>query len=970
MEMDKSMEKTKALNIAIVGGGSGCKPIMDMISAERLSQLNMKLIGLACTNTAAAGYRFARESGIYTTTDYRDLYKLKDLNMIIELTDREETAKDIARSKPEHVGFMDHEAARLFWEIFQIEEQRIAERRRTEERIEHLNLVLRAIRNVNKLITRERDIERLLKLACEKLIETRGYYNVWIVLLDNSGGFLTGAEAGLGEDFLPILDLIKRGDLTSCVKKVLSQSQVLVTEDPCLDCPDCPMSVMYSGKAGMTVRFEHGERVYGILCASIPDDFISDEEEQSLLKEVADDIAFAIHDIELEQERNQALDKVKKTARKVQAIFKSVNDILSIMDKSLNVQEVNEYRLELSGLNREQVIGKKCYKVFQQRDKPCEICPVQPVFKKGEAVRMEKSTILKDGTVKYFDAQATPIFDDDGNIFQVVSLARDITDRKRAEEALCETEEKYKKVVEYSLTGVFIHQDGKYVFVNDKFAQIHGYAPEELLGKEYLTLVPPDEREKLAQIVSKRMEGAFVPFQYEVQRLRKDGEIIWCEMMANCIEYGGRSAIMGNIIEITDRRQAERALQVAYDQSIIYAHELKEEMEEHKRVEEEKRKLEAQLLHAQKMESIGTLAGGVAHDFNNLLMGIQGYASLVLNDLDKTHPHYRWLKSIEDQVKSGAGLTRQLLGFAMGGKYNVRPTDINEIVKKSLSMFGRTKKEITVIEKYEQDPWTVEVDRGQIEQVLLNLYVNAWQAMPAGGYLYLETSNITLDESDTKPYGLRAGRYVHISVTDTGTGMDEVTRQMIFDPFFTTKEKGWGTGLGLASAYGIIKNHGGIINVNSLKGQGSTFNIYLPAVETVLDDKKSVVIEEGLKRGSETILLIDDEKIIIDVGKELLRKLGYKVLSAGGGREAIDVLKINKDKIDLMILDMIMPIMGGGEVYKRIKQISPDVKVLLSSGYSINGEASEILKRGCNGFIQKPFSIKDLSKKIRDILDQ
>jgi CheY-like chemotaxis protein len=200
--------------------------------------------------------------------------------------------------------------------------------------------------------------------------------------------------------------------------------------------------------------------------------------------------------------------------------------------------------------------------------------------------------------------------------------------------------------------------------------------------------------------------------------------------------------------------------------------------------------------------------------------------------------------------------------------------------------------------------------------------------------------------------------------------MDEATRQMIFDPFFTTKEKGWGTGLGLASAYGIIKNHGGIINVNSLKGQGSTFNIYLPAVETVLDDKKSVVIEEGLKRGSETILLIDDEKIIIDVGKELLRKLGYKVLSAGGGREAIDVLKINKDKIDLVILDMIMPIMGGGEVYKRIKQISPDVKVLLSSGYSINGEASEILKRGCNGFIQKPFSIKDLSKKIRDILDQ
>jgi two-component system, cell cycle sensor histidine kinase and response regulator CckA len=969
MERDKTMEKIKSLNIAIVGGGVGCKAIMDMISAEKLSQLGMKLIGLACTNTAAAGYRFAREKGIYTTTDYRDLFKLKDLNMIIELTDREETANDIARSKPEHVGFMDHEAARLLWDIFQIEEQRIAERRRTEDRIEHLNLVLRAIRNVNKLITRERDIERLLKLACEKLTETRGYYNVWIALLDKSGGFVKSAEAGLGEGFLPMIESLQHGDLTDCVQRALSQSQAVITEDPYFDCPDCPMSGMYGGKAGMTVRFEYGEKVYGILCASIPDDFISDKEEQILLKEVADDIAFAIHDIELERERNQALEKVKETARKLQAVFKSVNDTLSIMDKSLTVQEVNKYRLELSGLNRDQVIGKKCYKVFQQRDKPCDICPVQPVFEKGEAVRLEQSTVFKDGTVKYFDAQATPIFDNDGNIFQVVSLARDITSRKRAEEALLESEEKYKILVEHSLTGVFIHQDGKYVFVNDKFAQIHGYAPEELLGKEYLTLLPPDDRAKFAEIVSKRLEGAFAPFQYEVQRLRKDGKIIWCEMMANCIEYGGSPAIMGNIIEITDRRQAEKSLQVAYDQSIIYAHELKEEIEEHKRVEEEKKKLEAQLLHAQKMESIGTLAGGVAHDFNNLLMGIQGYASLVLNDLDETNIHYHWVKSIEDQVRSGAGLTRQLLGFAMGGKYHVRPTDINEIVRKSLSMFGRTKKEITVNEKYEQDLWTVEVDRGQMEQVLLNLYVNAWQAMPAGGYLYLETSNVTLDESDTKPYGLQSGRYVHISVTDTGTGMDEVTQQMIFDPFFTTKEKGWGTGLGLASAYGIIKNHGGIINVNSIKGHGSTFNIFLPAAETVADDKESVFGEGELKRGSETILLVDDEQTIIDVGKELLSRLGYKVLSAERGQEALDVLKGNKDKIDLVILDMIMPVMSGGEVYKRIKQIRPDVKVLLSSGYSIDGEATEILKTGCNGFIQKPFSIKELSGKIREILE-
>ena len=421
---------------------------------------------------------------------------------------------------------------------------------------------------------------------------------------------------------------------------------------------------------------------------------------------------------------------------------------------------------------------------------------------------------------------------------------------------------------------------------------------------------------------------------------------------------------------IMERERAQKALQTVYDQAIIYAKELKEKIEEHKRAEEEKKKLEAQLLQAQKMESIGTLAGGVAHDFNNLLMGIQGYASLMLNDLDETHPHYRWTKRIEDLVRSGAGLTSQLLGFARGGKYDVRPTDINEIVKKSSNMFGRTRKDITIKGTYEPGLWTVEVDRGQIEQVLLNFYVNAWQAMPTGGTLYLETSNVSLDEGRTNLYDVQPGKYVRISVTDTGAGMDEATQRRIFDPFFTTKQMGRGAGLGLASAYGIIKSHSGIITVSSKKGHGATFSVYLPVVETVASGKGAAIREEKIKRGSETILLVDDEQTVIDVGKELLGKLGHKVLLATGGREALDVCKANEDRIDLVILDMIMPEMGGSEVYNQMKQISPDIKVLLSSGYSIDGQAAEMLKRGCDGFIQKPFSMQKLSGKIRGILDK
>ena len=284
-------------------------------------------------------------------------------------------------------------------------------------------------------------------------------------------------------------------------------------------------------------------------------------------------------------------------------------------------------------------------------------------------------------------------------------------------------------------------------------------------------------------------------------------------------------------------------------------------------------------------------------------------------------------------------------------------------------MFGRTKKEIRIHRKYQKGIWPVEVDQGQIEQVLLNLYVNAWQAMPGGGDLYLEISNVVFEENHAKPFGVRPGRYVNISVTDTGVGMDEATQQRIFDPFFTTKEMGRGTGLGLASAYGIIKSHHGIISVNSKKGNGTTFHIHLPASEKEVRTKEEGPDEEMLK-GTETVLLVDDEDMILVVGKCMLTEMGYKVLLARGGKEALQVFRKDKDKIDLVILDMIMPDISGGKVYDKMKEDNPKVKALLASGYSVTGHAADILKRGCDGFIQKPFDMKQLSGKIRHVLGE
>jgi PAS domain S-box-containing protein len=377
--------------------------------------------------------------------------------------------------------------------------------------------------------------------------------------------------------------------------------------------------------------------------------------------------------------------------------------------------------------------------------------------------------------------------------------------------------------------------------------------------------------------------------------------------------------------------------------------------------------LEAQLYHSQKMEAIGTLAGGVAHDFNNLLMGIQGYTALMMLNTDREHPFYDDLQAIRDIVQRAADLTKQLLGFARGGKYDVAPMDLNALARRDLEMFVRTRKEIECQSEYEPAPWTIEADQNQMSQVLVNLFVNAWQAMPEGGRLALKTENVVVQDAVAAAHGVEAGRYVKVSVTDTGMGMDALTLQRIFDPFFTTKAPGRGNGLGLASAYGIVRNHMGFIEVSSQKGRGSTFAVYLPASNKPVASAKTAAAQ--LAGGSERLMLVDDEDIIREVMKKQLESLGYRVTLARNGLEAVEHFVRPGAATDLVILDMIMPGMGGGETFDRLRAIDPQVKVLLCSGYSLEGQAARILERGCNGFIQKPFSLEALSKKLRDLLE-
>ncbi len=510
-------------------------------------------------------------------------------------------------------------------------------------------------------------------------------------------------------------------------------------------------------------------------------------------------------------------------------------------------------------------------------------------------------------------------------------LQAELAERRKIEEERRKSEQKYRLVFENASDAIFVLHRGRIRFANRRTTELLGCELTELTRTPFSDFVFPDDR----QMLGAYHNGPAAPLHQSrsctFRIVSRTGKKLWVQAAIVPVTWEDLPATLNFLRDISHQRR-----------------------------------LEEQFHKVQRMESIGTLAGGIAHDFNNLLMGILGNVSLALMDIPPSDPAHERIRNVEKYVQNGIALTRQLLAFARGGRYEVKPTDINAIVREQNSLFRRTYKEITLHEQLADDLWVTEADRGQIKQVLMNLYVNARQAMPGGGALSVQTANVTIGPDRDRPYEVKPGRYVCITVSDTGVGMDEATVQKIFEPFFTTRKMGRGTGLGLASVYGIVKNHGGFINVKSEKGRGSTFTVYLPASE-----KKIPMTPENTQSvtgGTKTVLLVDDEEMILDIGSAMLQKLGYRVLTASSGREAIELYRQRREDIDLVILDMIMPDIGGGDVYDELRRIDLHVRVVLSSGYSLNGDAEEILSRGCRAFIQKPFNLSTLSEKIGEIL--
>lgn len=655
------------------------------------------------------------------------------------------------------------------------------------------------------------------------------------------------------------------------------------------------------------------------------------EEADRALRESAAMVTEHIRDI---TERKQVEDAIQQSEKRFRELFDSVTDLIYTQDLEGRFLTANRAMTDIFAYDPGEFIGRRAADFMKPELRPFFDSEYLESLKQHGHYEGISSYFTKYGRRIYLDYRSTLVRPEDGEPY-ISGISRDVTERVAADRALREREERIRAIFQASPHPMVVYDtEGNAQFLNPAFTEVFGWSLDELRGKR-IPFVPEEQRQKTVETIRELYESG-APVTLETRRSTRDGRILDILISAALIRgAGGNPAgMVVNLMDLT-----------------------------------EKKKMEAALLQAQKMEAIGALAGGVAHDFNNLLMGVLGNISLMLLEVDSHHLNYDKLKSIEKYVQQGADLTKQLLSLGRGGKYEAKPTDLNALIENENRMFSRTRKEVRIRESYEEALWIVQVDRGQMAQVLLNLYINASQAMPGGGELHIQTENVTLNKDDVKPFGLASGRYVKISVTDTGVGMDEATRQRIFDPFFTTKEVR-GTGLGLASVYGIVKNHGGFINVYSEKGHGATFNIYLPAiaVESLAQraERKEAV---EILRGDATVLFVDDEEMIIEIGKAFLEKLGYDVLIAQTGREAIETYEKNKERIDIVILDMIMPDMGGGGVYDRLKEVNDNIKVLLSSGYNINGEATEILNRGCNGFIQKPFNMKQLSQKLREILN-
>ncbi len=765
------------------------------------------------------------------------------------------------------------------------------------------------------------------------------------------------------------------------------------------------------------------------------------------------------------------LRNLRESQERYRALVDNTDLGIALISSDFEVLMSNPAQGRMMGKDHREIVGGKCYHEFEKRDDVCTHCPGRRTMESGCTEEVETEGVREDGTRISVRVQASPVFGEDGSIDGFVEVVEDITERKHAEKALRESEQRFRTLVEQAADAVFLNTlEGKILDANQRACESLGYTREQLLSMTLaeIDLEVESHRHK-ERFWDKLVQGQ--RFTFEGLHRRKDGTTFPVEVSVGLLELSGERVMLGLARDITERKQAEEALReseqrfrtlveqaadavalcsmegrildvnqrtcenlgytreellgmtmdqidmdmerdrhrnrywhrLALGQRITFQgrHRRKDgtifpvevnvgllelsgqrvmlglarDISERKQAEEEKERLEAQLRQSQKMEAIGQLAGGVAHDFNNILTGILGYVELAELELVGESATEARLADALHQIRQGAqraaGLTRQLLAFSRRQVTQPRALNLNDILNEMTKMLRRLIPENIALDFVRApDLRSVLADPGLIEQVIMNLVVNACDAMPDGGRLTLKTANVTLDDryAATHPEA-NAGPHVVLTVSDTGSGMDADTMQRIFEPFFTTKPIGQGTGLGLATVYGIVRQSNGHIGVHSEPGHGATFRAYLPAAKGVPEHEPAAA-KTPPPTGSETILLCEDDERVRDLTEQILQSAGYTVIVARSGDHALKLASAHEGPIHMLITDVIMPNMHGKALARELTSRWPELGVLLVSGYASNVIAHHgVLEEGIE-FLQKPFTRRALLERVRSILDQ
>ncbi len=641
--------------------------------------------------------------------------------------------------------------------------------------------------------------------------------------------------------------------------------------------------------------------------------------------------------VDITQLKN-AEEELRERELRYRDLAESMPQVIFEMDEKGTLTFANRQAYKIYGYSEEDFnAGINAWSLVAPQDLPAIKEGLRKIAEGGPPTGNEYTAIKKDGSLFPISTHVTRIMKD-GCLMGYRGIIIDITERKKAEEALMKSEERFRRYFEVPLIGVaIVSPEGQWLEVNDKFCDMVGFSRNELLGMKWQDITPAEDLPgELASYESFLKGPLDLVAAREKRYRRQDGAIIDVILSTHCVRKsdGSPDYLMSVIQDITERKH-----------------------------------LESQLMHSQKMEAIGTLAGGVAHDFNNLLSAIMGYASLLQMKIDRDSPLHSYVSHILTSSEKAANLTHSLLAFSRKQVIDLKPFVVNDAVEKLHRLLLRLIPE-DVEFRIDKAPERLIAlgDSGQIDQVIMNLVTNARDAMPRGGKLIISVNYTMIDSGFITTHGFgRPGEYAVITVSDTGAGMDEKTMEKIFEPFFTTKEVGRGTGLGLAIVYGIIKQHNGYIEVDSRPGEGSTFSVYLPLVWLEPMDE---AIDEEIVGGSETILIAEDNNELRALSVNVLEDNGYKVFAVRDGAEAVEAFRQHQSDIALTILDVVMPKMNGREAFEAIKKLDPSVKVIFASGYTDDIIEEKGMANGKYDFLGKPMTPGTLLKKIREILDR